>query len=184
MKTIDAPHFKFCPMCGHPMVIKCPSDEVHVRELCEECGYIHYVNPIPVVGTVPVCGDRVLLCRRAIEPQKGKWTLPAGFMEVHETLLEGALRETFEETGAQARDGFLFTIIDVPLASQIHFFFITQITDVPLTPGEETFEQRLFSEQEIPWDEISFTTVKTTLHHFFEDTRQGKLTLHTYRLDD
>ena len=171
-------------MCGHPMVIKCPSDDVHVRELCEECGYIHYVNPIPVVGTVPVCGDRVLLCRRAIEPQKGKWTLPAGFMEVHETLLEGALRETFEETGAQARDGFLFTIIDVPLASQIHFFFITQITDVPLNPGEETFEQRLFFEQEIPWDEISFTTVKTTLHHFYEDTRQGKLTLHTYRLDD
>ena len=184
MKVIEAPLFKFCPMCGHPMVTKRPQDDVRVRELCEACGYIHYVNPIPVVGTVPVCGDRLLLCKRAIEPQKGKWTLPAGFMEAHETLLEGALRETREETGTEAKGGQLFTVIDVPYASQIHFFFLAEITQLPTNPGPETIEQKLFAENEIPWDEISFTTVRTTLEHFFEDRHQGSFMLHQYRLDD
>lgn len=184
MKSIDAPHFKYCPMCGRAMVIKCPIGDVRLREICEGCGYIHYINPIPVVGTIPVMGDKVLLCKRAIEPRKGKWTLPAGFMEAHETLLEGALRETYEETGAYAEGGELFTVIDVPYASQIHFFFLSLLDSFPSIPGPETQEQALFSEDDIPWDEISFTTVKSTLRHFFEDRRKGGFQLHRYRLDD
>ena len=184
MKAIDKPHFKFCPMCGQRMVIKRPDDDARLREICEGCGYIHYVNPIPVVGTIPVVGDKVLLCKRAIEPRKGKWTLPAGFMEAHETLLDGALRETMEETGKLAKGGALFTVIDVPYASQIHFFFLSEMDSMPLTPGPETQEQALFAEDDIPWDEISFTTVKTTLLHFFEDRRKGVFQLHCYRLDD
>lgn len=184
MKPMDAPRYKFCPMCGHPLVTKRPLDDVRVREVCEACGFVHYVNPTPVVGTLPVCGDRVLLCRRAIEPRKGKWTLPAGFMEAHETLQQGALRETLEETGAHARAGMLLTVIDVPYASQVHFFFLSELDALPLAPGPETMEQRLFSESEIPWDEISFTTVKTTLKHYFHDRQKGEFLLHMYRLDE
>lgn len=184
MKCIDAPQYKFCPMCGRPLVTKRPDDDVRVRRVCEHCDFVQYVNPIPVVGTLPICGNKVLLCKRAIEPRKGKWTLPAGFMEAHETLLEGALRETYEETGGRARGGDLFTIIDVPYASQVHFFFLSEFDSLPVSPGPETQEQRLFSEDEIPWDEISFTTVETTLRHYFEDRRDGTLQLHRYRLDD
>ena len=184
MKPLDAPRYKFCPMCGHPLVTKRPLDDVRVREVCEACGFVHYVNPTPVVGTLPVFGGRVLLCRRAIEPRKGKWTLPAGFMEAHETLQQGALRETWEETGAHARAGMLLTVIDVPYASQVHFFFLSELDALPLAPGPETMEQRLFSEREIPWDDISFTTVKTTLEHYFNDRRKGEFGLHMYRLDE
>lgn len=184
MKPLDAPRYKFCPMCGHPLVTKRPLDDVRVREVCEACGFVHYVNPTPVVGTLPVFGGRVLLCRRAIEPRKGKWTLPAGFMEAHETLQQGALRETWEETGAHARAGMLLTVIDVPYASQVHFFFLSELDALPLAPGLETMEQRLFSESEIPWDDISFTTVKTTLEHYFNDRRKGEFHLHMYRLDE
>ena len=184
MKPLDAPRYKFCPMCGHPLVTKRPLDDVRVREVCEACGFVHYVNPTPVVGTLPVFGGRVLLCRRAIEPRKGKWTLPAGFMEAHETLQQGALRETWEETGAHARAGMLLTVIDVPYASQVHFFFLSELDALPLAPGPETMEQRLFSESEIPWDDISFTTVKTTLEHYFNDRRKGEFRLHMYRLDE
>lgn len=179
---LDAPRFRFCPMCGSPISLSRPQDDVRVREVCPNCGYIHYVNPIPVVGTVPVCEGKVLLCRRAIEPRKGKWTLPAGFMEAHETLAEGAGRETFEETGAKAVIDRVFTIIDVPDASQVHFFFLATVNLQGAVPGPETIEQRLFAEEEIPWDELSFTTVKTTLEHYFSDRRNGRFALHHYRL--
>lgn len=144
--------------------------------------FIRYVNPLPIVGTVPILDGKVLLCRRAIEPRKGFWTLPAGFMEGYETLKEGAARETLEETGEEVKVGELLTIIDVPDANQVHFFFRAELQDINGVPGEETLEQRLFSEEEIPWDMLSFTTVKTTLRHYFEDFHAGKFELHTYKL--
>ena len=179
---LDSPNFRFCPMCGSAIVLEQPAEDVRVREVCPHCGYIHYVNPIPVVGTVPVCGEKILLCRRAIEPRKGYWTLPAGFMEAHETLEQGARRETLEETGELVRMGPILTLIDVPDASQIHVFFISFVDALTAQPGPETLEQRLFSEDEIPWDEISFTTVRTTLEHFFADRRSGRFVLHRYQL--
>ncbi len=176
--------FQYCPMCAAPMKVMLSGVDSHPREVCSECGYVHYVNPLPVVGTIPVWGDKVLLCRRAIEPRKGYWTLPAGFMETGETLKEGAARETWEESGAHIEVKDLSTLIDVPRASpsQVHFYFVAELKDLDWNPGPETLEQRLFSEDEIPWDEISFTTVKTTLEHYFADRRAGRFSLHSYSL--
>ena len=176
--------FQFCPMCAAPMLEKRFGVDTHPREVCSVCGYVHYVNPLPVVGTVPVWGDKVLLCRRAIEPRKGYWTLPAGFMETNETLREGAARETREESGAHIEVKELLTLIDVPgvSPSQVHFYYIAQLLDLDWQPGPETLEQRLFSEEEIDWDEISFTTVKTTLQHYSADRRAGRFLLHSYSL--
>ena len=176
--------FQYCPMCAAPMKVMLSGVDSHPREVCSECGYVHYVNPLPVVGTIPVWGDKVLLCRRAIEPRKGYWTLPAGFMETGETLKEGAARETWEESGAHIEVKGLLTLIDVAQASpsQVHFYFVAELKDLDWNPGPETIEQRLFSEDEIPWDEISFTTVKTTLEHYFADRRAGRFSLHSYSL--
>ena len=176
--------FQYCPMCATLMQLKSSEEDSHTREVCPSCGYVHYVNPLPVVGTVPVWGDKVLLCRRAIEPRKGYWTLPAGFMEIDETLEGGAARETWEESGAHIEVKDLLTLISVPDAqpSQVHFYYVAELKDLDWNPGPETLEQRLFSEEEIPWDEISFTTVKTTLEHYFADRRLGRFSLHSYSL--
>lgn len=143
---------------------------------------MHYVNPRPVVGTIPVWGDQVLLCRRAIEPRYGLWTLPAGFMEVGETLAAGAERETTEEAGARVAMGPLFTLLDVPHAEQIHAFYRADLLDLDLAPGEETLEARLFTEAEIPWEELAFRTVSTTLRLFFADRARGSFGLHTQEI--
>lgn len=179
---LETPLYRYCPMCGQELVTKRPQADNRLRQMCEHCGFIRYVNPLPIVGTVPILDGKVLLCRRAIEPRKGFWTLPAGFMEGYETLKEGAARETLEETGEEVKVGELLTIIDVPDANQVHFFFRAELQDINGVPGEETLEQRLFSEEEIPWDMLSFTTVKTTLRHYFEDFHAGKFELHTYKL--
>jgi len=130
------------------------------------------------VGTVPVWGDKVLLCKRNIEPRFGKWTLPAGFMELNETVAQGAARETVEEAGAQFEMQELFTMMNVTRVGQVHFFYRAQLTSETFDPGHETQEARLFAEHEIPWDEIAFRTVKETLQHYFADAKTGKFELH------
>jgi ADP-ribose pyrophosphatase YjhB (NUDIX family) len=131
-----------------------------------------------VVGTVPVWDDKVLLCKRNIEPRWGKWTLPAGFMELNETTAEGAARETVEEAGAQFALQALFTLINVPRVGQVHLFYRAQLTSDQFDPGHETIEARLFAEDEIPWDEIAFRTVRETLERFFADRKAGHLGFH------
>jgi ADP-ribose pyrophosphatase YjhB (NUDIX family) len=128
-----------------------------------------------VVGTVPVWGEQVLLCRRAIEPLYGLWTLPAGFLELGETTAEGALRETDEEAGARIELGALFTVLNVPRVGQVHLFYLARMLDTTLNPGSETIEARLFHEAEIPWGQIAFRTVRTTLQHYFDDRRSGRV---------
>jgi ADP-ribose pyrophosphatase YjhB (NUDIX family) len=155
------------------VTVRVPDGDNRVRACCDRCGAIHYVNPRPVVGTIPVWGDRVLLCRRAIEPRYGKWTLPAGFMEVGETTADGAVRETLEEAGARVELGPLFTMLDVPHVQQIHIFFRATLVDTAFAAGDESLEVRLFGEHEIPWDEMAFRTVSTTLRHYFADHRRG-----------
>ena len=140
---------------------------------------MHYENPLNVVGTIPVWQDKVLLCKRNIEPRKGFWTLPAGFMELRETLAEGAARETDEEAGADIELQDLFTIIDVPRVGQVHFFFRAALLSPEFNPGHETQEARLFSQAEIPWDDLAFRTVKETLRCFFSDRDKGEFELHT-----
>ncbi len=161
------------------MQYRIPDDDNRERAVCAVCATIHYENPINVVGTVPVRGDAVLLCKRAIEPRYGLWTLPAGFLELGETTTEGALRETDEEAGAQVELGPLFTMLNVVRAGQVHLFYLATMTSDTLAPGPETIEARLFREDEVPWEQIAFRTVRETLRHYFDDRRRGRFQLHT-----
>jgi len=130
------------------------------------------------VGTLPIWEGKVLLCKRNIEPRFGKWTLPAGFLEIGETLAEGAARETEEEAGAQFELEELFSIMNVPRVGQVHIFYKARLLSSVFKPGFETIEAKLFEEHDIPWDEIAFKTVKETLHHYFEDRKLGNFKLH------
>ena len=171
---------KHCKNCGSAVVFRLPDDgDTRVRAVCPACHTVHYENPLNVVGTLPVWQDQVLLCKRNIEPRKGLWTLPAGFMELRETLAEGAVRETVEEAGAHISLQPLFTLIDVPRVGQVHFFFRASLDDLDFNPGHETQEVRLFSQAEIPWDELAFRTVKETLRCYFADRASGDFTLHS-----
>jgi len=149
------------------------------RAVCPSCQTIHYENPLNVVGTVPYWGDQVLLCKRNIEPRRGKWTLPAGFLELNETTAEGAARETDEEAGAQFEMQELFTLLNVARVGQVHLFYRARLLSDQFNPGVETMEAQLFSEADIPWDEIAFRTVKETLEHYFADRRKGLYAIHT-----
>ncbi len=170
---------KHCKNCGTAVVYRVPDDgDTKDRAVCPACHTIHYENPLNVVGTVPYWGDKVLLCKRNIEPRYGKWTLPAGFMEMSETVAEGAARETLEEAGAQfAMEGF-FSLLNVPRVGQVHVFYLARLLSDVFDPGFETIEARLFAEDEIPWDEIAFRTVKETLEHYFADRRSGNFGIH------
>jgi ADP-ribose pyrophosphatase YjhB (NUDIX family) len=170
---------KHCKNCGTAVVYRIPDDgDTKERAVCIDCHTIHYENPLNVVGTVPHWGDKVLLCKRNIEPRWGKWTLPAGFMELNETVAEGAARETLEESGAQFELEDLFTLVNVARVGQVHLFYRARLLSDVFDPGHETIEARLFTEAEIPWDEIAFKTVKETLEHYFSDRRTGHFTLH------
>lgn len=168
-----------CRVCGAPTDYRVPPDDNRPRATCTACGLVHYENPLNVVGTVPVWQDQVLLCRRAIEPRHGLWTLPAGFMELGETTAEGALRETVEESGAHVELEGLFTLLNVVRVGQVHLFYRARMLDLHLDPGPETLEARLFREDEIPWDELAFRTVRETLRLFFENRRVGQYDVHT-----
>lgn len=170
---------KFCSACASPLELKIPTGDNRERHCCNHCGAIHYINPKIVVGTIPTYRGKVLLCKRAIEPRYGFWTLPAGFMELKETTHEGALRETWEEAGARVALGPLFTMFDVLRAEQVHLFFRATLEEPVFCAGEESLDVRLFDEQDIPWDELAFKTVTQTLKLFFEDRRQGCYSLHT-----
>ena len=169
---------KHCRVCGTEVAYLVPADDNRERAVCPACAEIHYVNPLNVVGTVPVWGQQVLLCRRNIEPRFGFWTLPAGFMEMGESTADGALRETVEEAGAQVEMQGLFTVLNVVRVGQVHLFYLARMLDTTLAPGPETIEARLFREDEVPWDELAFRTVRVTLEHFFADRRSGSFTVH------
>ena len=173
------PPIKFCRECGTAVVYRVPDDgDTKERAVCVACHTIHYENPLNIVGTVPFWGDRVLLCKRNIEPRWGKWTLPAGFMELNETTLEGAARETVEEAGAQFEIQGLFSIVNVARVGQVHLFYLAELTSDQFDPGVETIKARLFLESEIPWNEIAFRTSKETLERYFADRRRGQFTTH------
>lgn len=160
------------------MSYRVPTDDNRERAICGGCGEIHYENPLNVVGTVPVWQDKVLLCRRNIEPRLGFWTLPAGFLELGETTAQGALRETDEEAGARIELGPLFTVLNIVRVGQVHLFYRATLLDDRFNPGPETIEAQLFAEHEIPWDELAFRTVKETLRHYFDDRRSGSFGVH------
>ena len=170
---------KHCRKCGTSVVYRIPDDgDTKERAICTACTTVHYENPLNVVGTVPIWGDKVLLCKRNIEPRWGKWTLPAGFMELNETVAEGAARETVEESGAEFELEGLFSLVNVARVGQVHLFYRARLLSDRFNPGFETIEARLFAEDEIPWDEIAFRTVKETLEHYFADRRAGTFSIH------
>ena len=148
------------------------------RFVCDACGEIHYQNPKLVVGAVCEHDGRILLCRRAIEPRYGYWTLPAGFMENDETTAQAALRETLEEAGAQVELGAPFSMISVPHVSQVHLFYRARVLGLEFKPGEESLEVALWEEARIPWQEIAFRTVGLTLRRWFADRGNGAFGFH------
>ncbi|GAB4217201.1 MAG: NUDIX hydrolase [Rhodoferax sp.] len=163
------------------MVYRVPDDgDTHVRAVCPACQTIHYENPLNVVGTIPAWGTQVLLCKRAIEPRWGKWTLPAGFMELNETAAEGAARETVEEAGAEFQLGDFFSLVNIARVGQVHLFYRATLTSLAFNPGHETLEARLFTEAEVPWDELAFKTVSETLKRYFADQREGRFGVHVF----
>jgi ADP-ribose pyrophosphatase YjhB (NUDIX family) len=169
---------KFCANCGARVVQRVPPGDTLARWVCEHCGEIHYQNPKLVIGTVPEHEGRVLLCRRAIEPRYGYWTLPAGFMENDETTAQAALRETLEEAGAAVELREPFTLISVPRVNQVHLFYRARLRSLEFKPGEETLEVALVEEAGIPWQDIAFRTVAYTLKHWFEDRSRGNYQFH------
>jgi ADP-ribose pyrophosphatase YjhB (NUDIX family) len=163
---------KHCRNCGAANELRIPDDgDTKQRAVCPACGTTHYDNPLNVVGTIPwIIEDgqrKVLLCQRNIEPRKGFWTLPAGFMELHETTAQGALRETQEEAGAQVKLGELFTLINVERVGQVHFFYTAHLQSTQFNPGFETMAVQLVAQADVPWDDLAFRTVKETLQRFF-----------------
>jgi ADP-ribose pyrophosphatase YjhB (NUDIX family) len=172
------PAINFCCTCAAPVSVRVPEGDSLPRHVCDACGAIHYRNPRLVVGTLPVWEDKVLLCRRAIEPRHGCWTLPAGFMENQETVDQAALRETREEACARVALDALYTMISVPHINQVHLMYRARLLDLDFAPGEESLEVALFDEANIPWPEIAFHTVAMTLQRFFADRQRGSYGLH------
>jgi ADP-ribose pyrophosphatase YjhB (NUDIX family) len=172
------PPLNFCSNCGAKLALRVPPGDTLPRHVCDQCGTVHYRNPLMVVGTIPEWEDRVLLCRRAIEPRCGLWTLPAGFMELGETPAQAALRETMEEARARVELGDVFSLLSVPHVDQVHLFYRARMTKHEFSAGEESLEVELFRESDIPWQEIAFRTTSTTLRHFYADRKEGRFRLH------
>ena len=169
----------YCSACGARVSLKVPPGDRLPRHVCDACGAIHYQNPRMVVGALPVWESRILLCRRAIEPRLGYWTLPSGFMENGETTAQAAIRETLEEANARIEIGSMYTLCNVPHVDQVHIVYLAQLVDLDFSAGEESLEVALFDEAQIPWDEIAFRSIRFTLERYFADRRHGSYGFHT-----
>ena len=165
-------------MCGHKTTEKIPLGDQKLRRVCNSCGNIHYMNPKVICGALVLWEDKVLLCRRAIEPRYGLWTLPAGYMELLETMEQGAARETREEALAEIEIDQLYCMYNIPRIGQIYVLFKANLVDGKFGAGEETIESRLFSEDEIPWADLAFPGVEHTLRHYFADRKTHQFELH------
>jgi ADP-ribose pyrophosphatase YjhB (NUDIX family) len=174
---------KFCSACGSAEIaLRVPDGDHLPRYVCAACGTVHYQNPKVVVGCLPEWESRVLLCKRAIEPRHGLWTLPAGFLENGETVTAGAERETLEEARARVVLGELYTLISLPQIGQVYVMFRARLADLDFGPGPESLEVRLFHEDEVPWDELAFRTIGRTLRNYFLDRKLGRFPVHVSTL--
>lgn len=183
MAIPTAPTIVFCSSCGSSKIAqRVPDGDNLPRYVCGNCGMIHYQNPKIVVGCLPESERKVLLCKRAIEPRRGLWTLPAGFLENGETLVAGAARETLEEARAHVEVGELYTVISLPQINQIYMMFRARLADDDFGPGPESLEVRLFAEDDVPWEEMAFRTITRTLRNFFLDRKLGSFPVHVSAL--
>jgi ADP-ribose pyrophosphatase YjhB (NUDIX family) len=165
---------KFCSDCGKPVTITIPTGDNRERYVCSNCGKIHYQNPRIVAGCVAEFQGKILLCQRAIEPRLGYWTVPAGFMELGETVADAAARETLEEAEAQVEVGALIAVVDVLQAKQVHVFFAGILGEPSFAAGDETLDAALFTPDDIPWDNISFPSVRIALEQFLRNSESGR----------
>ena len=163
----------YCSSCGKPVIKRIPEGDDRERFVCDHCETIHYQNPCIIAGCVPVHENKVLLCKRAIEPRYGLWTLPAGFMENGETSLEAAIRETWEEAVATVAVRDIYTLFNLPHINQVYMFFLADLSEPEFSAGQESLEVALFEEHEIPWQELAFPVVARTLEHYFADLKAG-----------
>jgi ADP-ribose pyrophosphatase YjhB (NUDIX family) len=163
----------FCSNCGSRLVLKVPQDDFLPRHVCENCGIVHYQNPKIVVGCVPVYEDRILICKRGIEPRLGFWTICAGFMENGETLEEGAAREAREEALVDVEIGSLLVIANVRHAQQVHVFFRGRMRSADFGVTHESLEVKLVTEDEIPWEDVAFPSTEYALRSFLAERRAG-----------
>ena len=170
---------KYCCYCSAELIYAIPDDDNRHRYICSSCSAIHYQNPKIVAGCIPVWEDQVLLCKRAIEPRYGYWTLPAGFMELGETSLEAGMRETMEEANANVVVDDLFAVFSLPHVGQVYMMFRSRLKNLEFSAGAESLDVRLFNENDIPWNELAFTTIRATLKCYFEDRKSGNFVLHT-----
>ena len=168
----------FCSHCGSAVILKIPPGDNLPRYVCNHCGLIHYQNPKIVTGCIPEWNDKILLCKRAIEPRKGLWTLPAGFMENKETTSEAAVRETWEEAKARVETVGLYALFNIPHISQVYIMFRAKMLDTDFGPGAESLEVELFDEIDIPWDNLAFPVIKETLTRYYHDKSSGLFGLH------
>lgn len=169
----------FCSRCGAPVALRVPPGDDRPRHICDACGTVHYQNPKLVAGCLVEWADQVLLCRRAIQPRYGLWTLPAGFMENGETTREAAQREALEEANARVQILDLYSLFDLPHIDQVYCLYRGRLLDLEFSPGSESLEVRLFREEEIPWHALAFASIARTLQLYFEDRRTGQYRLHT-----
>jgi len=167
----------YCSECGERVRVRVPEGDSLPRHVCDACGTIHYQNPKIVVGCIPEWEDRILLCRRAIEPRYGLWTLPAGFMENGETVQQGAARETLEEARARVEIGALYTLFNLPHINQVYMLFRSRLLDADFGPGAESLEVELLDESQIPWDDIAFPVIRESLLLYYQDRARGDFPL-------
>ncbi|MBK8563149.1 MAG: NUDIX hydrolase [Saprospiraceae bacterium] len=169
----------YCSNCGAAdLRTEVPKGDTRPRLVCGQCGDIHYRNPKIVAGCLPIWEDKVLLCRRAIEPRAGYWNVPAGFLELGETVEDGAMREVWEEAEAKVKIHGLQTVFTFTKYWHVYLQFVGELVDGKFGVGEESTESRLFSEEEVPWDEIAFESSRFALHRYFEDRKKGEIKLH------
>lgn len=168
---------KFCSQCAASVELRIPEGDNRPRFVCDQCGTIHYSNPNIVAGCIAEHEDAIILCKRAIEPRRGLWTLPAGFMENNETVEEGAIRETLEEANAHVDQLQLYAMYSIPHISQVYMMFRARLLNTDFGPGTESLAVELFREHEIPWEEIAFPVIRETLQRYFEHQKTGAFEL-------
>jgi len=173
----------FCSHCGQPVELRVPEGDHLPRYVCTGCGRIHYQNPRIVAGCVPEHEGRILLCRRAIEPRLGFWTIPAGFMENGETIQDAARRESAEEAEAAVEIGSLLAVVSVLHADQVHVMFRARLPEPRFGAGRESLEVVLCDEADIPWQDIAFRSVEFALRRYLDDRRRGVEQHHFTSLD-
>lgn len=169
---------KFCSKCGTRVTFRVPPGDDRKRFVCDVCHTVHYENPKLVVGCIPRWKDKILLCRRSIEPCYGKWTLPAGYMENGETVSEGARREAFEEAGITVDILSLYGLYNLPFINEVYLIFVAQMVDSSFSPGSESLDVRLFDKSDIPWNDLAFTAVHKILLQYLEDSPQRSFPFH------